>query len=80
MEFNNIETIKRAVEIGTGVTILPSVTVKSEIKHRLLKGIPFSNKSVEWPIGIITRNDNTLSPQAQRFVEELMNVYQPKKC
>ena len=32
MEFDNIETVKRAVEIGTGVAIVPEVTIVSEVK------------------------------------------------
>jgi DNA-binding transcriptional LysR family regulator len=36
MEFDNVETIKRSVEVGSGVSILPEATVRNEVKNRLL--------------------------------------------
>src|SRR5687768_1838605 len=36
MEFDNVETIKRSVEVGTGVSILPATTVTREAKGRML--------------------------------------------
>ena len=36
MEFDNIETVKRAVEIGAGVSIVPSATVEQEVRDGTL--------------------------------------------
>ena len=36
MEFDHVETIKRSVEVGTGVSILPATTVTREAKGRML--------------------------------------------
>jgi len=43
LEFDNIEAIKRAVEIGEGVSILPEPTVQSEVKNGTLVAIAFEN-------------------------------------
>ena len=41
--FDNIENIKRAVEIGAGISILPLATVRREVEHGFLKAIPFAS-------------------------------------
>ena len=38
MELDNIETIKRSVEAGLGVSILPAPTLAAEIRARTLVG------------------------------------------
>jgi len=71
MEFDNIETVKRAVEINAGVSILPQATVVQEVASGTLKAIPFSNERFTRPTGIIVRKGRTLS-QAARYLIELL--------
>jgi LysR family transcriptional regulator, transcriptional activator of the cysJI operon len=71
MEFDNVETVKRAVEINAGVSILPQPTVVQEVAAGTLKAIPFSNERFTRPTGIIVRKGQTLS-QAARYLIELM--------
>jgi DNA-binding transcriptional LysR family regulator len=71
MEFDNIETVKRAVEINAGVSILPQATVVPEVAGGTLKAIPFSNERFVRPTGIIVRKGRTLS-QAARYLVELL--------
>lgn len=71
MEFDNVETVKRAVEINAGVSILPQSTVVQEVAAGTLKAIPFSNERFTRPTGIIVRKGQTLS-QAARYLIELM--------
>lgn len=70
-EFDNIETIKRAVEIGSGVTVLPEPTVRRETGIGSLFGIRL--RGVEWrrPLGVVHRRHKTLSTAAKKFVELL---------
>lgn len=70
-EFDNIETIKRAVEIGSGVTILPEPTIRREIEIGSLCAIPL--REVQWrrPLGIVHRRHKALSAAANKFVELL---------
>mgnify|MGYP001017948292 CR=1 FL=1 len=71
MEFDNIETIKRAVEINGGVSILPEPTIVQEVASGTIKAVPFSNERFVRPTGIIVRKDRVLS-QAARYCIELL--------
>ncbi|RKY09507.1 MAG: LysR family transcriptional regulator [Planctomycetota bacterium] len=71
MEFDNIETIKRAVEIDAGVSILPETTIHAELANSTLKAIPFSNEKFARPAGLIIRKNKTLT-RAAKFLIELL--------
>lgn len=71
MEFDNVETVKRAVEINAGVSILPQATVIQEVAGGTLKAIPFSNERFLRPTGIIVRKGRTLSQAARYFIDLL---------
>ncbi len=72
-EFDNIETIKRAVEVGFGVAILPEPAVVEAERSGKLAVIPISDKEWVRPDGIIFRSDRVLSHAAKKFVELLKN-------
>jgi len=71
MEFDNIETIKRAVEINAGVSIVPQTAILQAVSSGTIKAIPFSNESFFRPTGIIVRKGKILS-QAGRYLIELL--------
>lgn len=71
MEFDNIETVKRAVEINAGISIVPSATVKQELKQNLLKAIPIDNADVVRPLAIIHRKGRVLTPAMKKFISTL---------
>lgn len=71
MEFDNVETVKRAVEINAGVSILPQATVIQEVAGGTLKAIPFSNERFLRPTGVIVRKGRTLSQAARYFIDLL---------
>jgi len=71
MEFDNVETVKRAVEINAGVSILPAATVVQEAAGGTLKAIPFSNERFTRPTGIIVRKGRILS-QAARYLIDIL--------
>ena len=71
MEFDNTETIKRAVEINSGISILPQATIMQEVISGTLKSITFSNEHFVRPTGIIVRKDKIQS-QANKFFIELL--------
>lgn len=70
-EFDNIENIKRDVEIGSGIALLPLETVQREIQLELLNAIPL--KDVHWtrPLGIVSKRRRRLSPAARKLIELL---------
>jgi LysR family transcriptional regulator, transcriptional activator of the cysJI operon len=71
MEFDNVETVKRAVEINAGLSILPQADIVQEVAGGTLKAIPFSNERFTRPTGILTRRGQTLSPAARYLIELL---------
>jgi len=71
MEFDNIETVKRAVEIGAGVSIVPSATVEQEVRNGTLAAIEFKGPPYYRPLGIIYKAGRVLSPAIKRFLKML---------
>ena len=69
MAFDNVEAIKRAVEIGEGISILPEATVQKEILDGTLVAIKLSSPSISRPIGIVLREGKTHLLAVERFVE-----------
>jgi DNA-binding transcriptional LysR family regulator len=74
MEFDNIETIKQAVEIGAGISILPEPTVHDACKSGTLAAIRLIAPELRRPIGIIHRQRKVFTPTAAKFVELLQQV------
>lgn len=72
MEFDNIETIKQAIMIKAGVSILPRHTVQMEAGVRSLVVIPLGIPDLFRPVGIIHRRQKPLTPTANRFVQHLL--------
>lgn len=73
MEFDNIETVKRAVEIDAGVAIVPSSTVKQEVKQGLLVSIPIDGVQLTRPLAIIHRKGRVLTPAMKKLINLLTN-------
>jgi len=71
MEFDNIETVKRAVEINSGISILPQPAVLQELGSRTLKAVAFSNESFVRPTAIIVRKNKILGQAGRYFIELL---------
>jgi len=70
-EFDNIETIKRAVEVGLGVAVVPRPSVLDERRSGQLAVIPLVEPEWERAVGIIYRSDRALSTAGRKFVELL---------
>jgi DNA-binding transcriptional LysR family regulator len=73
MEFDNTETIKRAVEINAGVSLLPEPTVDREVAAGALVAKPLAETSLKRPIGIIQRRGKELGQTAERFMRMLLS-------
>lgn len=71
MEFDNVETVKRAVEIDAGVSIVPLVTVSEEVAKGALVAIPFDDPDVCRPIAVIYKRNKVLSPAMKQFIATL---------
>ncbi len=71
MEFDNIETVKRAVEINSGVSVLPQTAVLQEVGVGTIKAIEFSNEKFFRPTGIIVRKGKIFGQAGRYFIELL---------
>ena len=71
MEFDNIETIKQAIAIDAGASILPRPTVLNEMGMGSLAAVPLGIPDLVRPVGIIYRKQKRLSPTVTRFIESL---------
>ena len=71
MEFDNIETIKRAIEIDAGIGLLPEPTVVHEVAAGKLCLVPLATQELVRPLGIIHRQGKELGVTMRRFIELL---------
>lgn len=72
MEFDNVETIKRSVEVGTGVSILPASTVTRETKGGMLATSDFAEGPFTREVGIIHRRGRALGAAAREFIRLIL--------
>ncbi len=73
-EFDNIETIKRSVEIGAGVSIVPSPSVEREVHSGTLVQLSFTKMDFYRPLGALVPRKRNLSPAVAKFVELLQHT------
>ena len=71
MEFDNIETVKRAVEIDHGIAIVPQATVLHEQKQGTLAVLPFKGREFTRQLAILHRKGRVLTPAMKKFIEIL---------
>ena len=71
MEFDNIETVKRAVEIDHGISIVPQATVTQESSAGTLAVLPFKGREFTRPLAILHRKGRVLTPAMKKFIETL---------
>jgi LysR family transcriptional regulator, transcriptional activator of the cysJI operon len=67
IEFDNIETVKRAVEIEEGISILPKASVKDELQAGTLRAIPL-DPPLRRPLGIILKRNRPRTPALREFI------------
>ena len=73
IEFDNIEAIKRAVEVGAGIALVPAPTVARETALGTLLAVPLADEEFARPLGIIHRRGKKFYPNAQQFLELLQS-------
>jgi DNA-binding transcriptional LysR family regulator len=73
-EFDNIETIKQAISVGAGASILPQPTITKEVGARLLAAIPLAGRQLVRPLGILHRRGKTLAAATAKFLDLLRNA------
>lgn len=71
LEFDNIETVKRAVEVENAVSIVPETAVASEVAAGVLKAIEIEGADMWRPLGTIIRSSARISPALREFLKRL---------
>jgi len=79
MEFDNVETVKRTVEIGDAISILPETTLANERRVGSLVPVEIAGEDMWRPVGVITRRRRGATPALQRFLELLRGNRSPGK-
>ncbi len=74
MEFDNVETVKRAVEIEAGLSIVPLTTVTQEIEKKTLACVEIQDVEFFRPIAAIYKKNRVLSPAMKQFLAILKGV------
>ncbi|HWD19951.1 MAG TPA: LysR family transcriptional regulator [Verrucomicrobiae bacterium] len=68
MEFDNIETVKRAVEIEAGISIVPSGTITQEVNKQTLAEVRIEGVDLVRPLAAIYKKNKVLSPAMKQFL------------
>ena len=74
LEFDNIEMIKEALVIGSGISILPERTVRHEAIQGRLVILSLEVSGLERPVGIVHLRSKKFSPAANRFLDFLRST------
>jgi DNA-binding transcriptional LysR family regulator len=71
MEFDNIETVKRAVEIEAGISIVPRGTITQEVANQTLAEVKIKGRELYRPLVAIYKKNKVLSPAMKQFLAML---------
>lgn len=77
VEFDNIETVKRGVEIEGAISIVPSESVKKEVETGTLKQIRFEERKMWRPLGILRRRNRSITPAMREMIALLRDGTEP---
>jgi len=74
MEFDNIETVKRAVEIDAGIAIVPHGTITQEVTKQTLAEVKIEDQEFYRPLAAIHKKNKVLSPAMKQFLSVLKSA------
>lgn len=69
MELSGVETIKKFIGIGLGISLLSRSYAAAEVKAGILKLVPLAEPKLERHLGLAYRTDRYLSRSAQAFID-----------
>lgn len=74
-EFDNVESIKRAVARGMGISVLPGYAIAGEVEAGTLRGLRVTDKPMERTLKLLWNDEHPLSPVARSFVRHLAGYF-----
>ncbi|OIO39022.1 MAG: hypothetical protein AUJ71_01640 [Candidatus Omnitrophica bacterium CG1_02_49_16] len=72
-EYDNVETLKSAVQLGIGCSIVPLITIERELKEGTLETIPMKSLTLKRPLGILCLKKAVDSKSLHEFYEAVLN-------
>jgi DNA-binding transcriptional LysR family regulator len=72
MHFDNVQMIKEAVALGSGVSILPARSMQAEIERGRLVAVALEAPGLVRPVGIVHRRRKKFNRAAQTFLDLLL--------
>ncbi len=77
MELDNVEAIKKMIEAGLGISLLPLISVQAEVAAGALVALPLADvPNAHRRITAIYRRDKYLTASLRAFVELLSSRLQ----
>ncbi len=76
MELDHIATIKHAVEVDIGLSIVPINAIEHELACNTLACLHFVDRDFDRPLGILFRKGRSLSMATQKLLNILLNGVQ----
>lgn len=70
-EMGSTEAVKQAVKAGLGVSLVSSMAVTEDLRHKTLKTLPFKGKRFLRSFYIVSHRGRTMSPIGQVFMDFL---------
>ncbi|NNE94174.1 MAG: LysR family transcriptional regulator [Verrucomicrobiales bacterium] len=71
VEFDNIETVKRGVEIENAISIVPSEAVKNEVEAGKICQVNLEGRDIWRPLGVIRRRAKAITPSMRELIRLL---------
>jgi DNA-binding transcriptional LysR family regulator len=71
MEFESIETLKHAVEVESGISLVPAGSVRREVAGGSLASVSLSGPRLSRPLGVITQSRRAHTPPEAEFLKAL---------
>ena len=75
LHFDNIQMVKEAVALGSGISVLPARTMQAEIEQGRLVSVPLHAPGLFRPVGIVHRRKKVLNRAAQSLLELLQEEH-----
>jgi DNA-binding transcriptional LysR family regulator len=72
MHFDNIQTIKEAVALGSGISILPARTMQAEVAQGRLVAVKLHAPDLHRPVGVLHRRRKKFNAATQSFLDILL--------
>lgn len=74
MHFDNLQTIREAVMLGSGVSIVPGRILRADLEQGRMAAVPIASPGLYRPLGIVHRKRKRFHKAAEAFLELLQST------